>query len=370
MSTTPLGVALEFNPELIGWFPLPSHAAARRPGPSRRGYVLRNEADVRRYVAAVQGGGSPIATGRIIDADELLATSYATGLRNGRVEDPELQRARQESPSLSHHYDDLVEQMVDMGVLESSFSEGGHPALGLTELGRLFEDETLVLFFSPAVKSALAKRPLQVQLVTRARRWGRCRTGSAENNPLTEMPAIAMRGRRKERTMASTTKKQDTDEATDFASQIAAGLRRFCDTVNDIGTAEVRQRDDAFETAQSSLTALSRTFEDALREHETAAREAAGTEGAREADDALIEARMWIRHDSSKKSRGGASGARVSSQGGRGGERPSDRGRLGGPRRRPGPGVADGFGNGVHASRCPRDQVAAAERRVRRLRVQ
>jgi hypothetical protein len=118
-----------------------SHGGARRPEPSRRGYIFRNEPDVRRYLAAVQEGPPPIATGRTIDAAEMLAT-YATGLRNGRVEDRDLQLARLENPELSHHYDRLVHDLVGLGVLKEYLADGGLPAVGLTELGRLFEDET------------------------------------------------------------------------------------------------------------------------------------------------------------------------------------------------------------------------------------
>jgi coproporphyrinogen III oxidase-like Fe-S oxidoreductase len=136
-----------------------SHASARWPDANRRGYIFRNEANVRRYVDAVGVGLPPIATGRTVDADELLATSYATGLRTGRVENEELQRARSANPDLARHYDDLVDEMVGLGVLEKYVADGGLMGVGLTELGRLFEDETLALFFSPAVKRALATQP-------------------------------------------------------------------------------------------------------------------------------------------------------------------------------------------------------------------
>jgi coproporphyrinogen III oxidase-like Fe-S oxidoreductase len=142
-----------------------SHAGARLPDPSRRGYIFRNEANVRRYVDAVGVSVPPIATGRTIDAEELLATSYATGLRTGRVEDHDLQLARSANPELSHHYDGLVDEMVGLGVLEEYVADGGLPAVGLTELGRLFEDETLALFFSPAVKSALARQPQMLSVL-------------------------------------------------------------------------------------------------------------------------------------------------------------------------------------------------------------
>ena len=143
-----------------------SHAGARPSDPSHRGYIFRNETDVRRYVDAVGDGAPPVTTGRTIDAEELLAMSYATGLRTGRIEDRDLRLARSEYPELSRHYDDLVHELVGLGVLEEYVADGGLPALGLTELGRLFEDETLALFFSPRVKKALASQPQMLAILS------------------------------------------------------------------------------------------------------------------------------------------------------------------------------------------------------------
>jgi len=135
-----------------------SHAGARAPGRHCRGYVFRNEPDIRAYVDAVLAGSIPITTGRVIDQEELLATSYATGLRNGRVEDEDLRSIRAGSPQLARHYDALVGELSAVGALEAYLGDDGKAGLRLSELGRLFEDETLALFFSPAVKSALAGR--------------------------------------------------------------------------------------------------------------------------------------------------------------------------------------------------------------------
>lgn len=119
------------------------------------GYVLRNEPDIRAYVDAALSGSLPVTTGRLVDREELLATSYATGLRNGRVEDAELRLLRTSCTELSRHYDALVEELSAVGVLESYLDDDGNAGLRLSELGRLFEDETLAVFFSPAVRSAL-----------------------------------------------------------------------------------------------------------------------------------------------------------------------------------------------------------------------
>jgi coproporphyrinogen III oxidase-like Fe-S oxidoreductase len=131
-----------------------SHVGAKAP--TGQGYVFRNEPDIRGYVDAVLTGGLPITTGRVVDQQELLATSYATGLRNGRIEDDQLRWLQNQCPQLSRHYDSLVEKLSAVGALESYVDENGSAGLRLSELGRLFEDETLALFFSPAVKSVLA----------------------------------------------------------------------------------------------------------------------------------------------------------------------------------------------------------------------
>lgn len=47
--------------------------------------------------------------------------------------------------------------LSDIGILEPYGNGVGEDGLRLTELGRLFEDETLALFFSPAVKRALRR---------------------------------------------------------------------------------------------------------------------------------------------------------------------------------------------------------------------
>ncbi len=135
-----------------------SRAGAAASNADSRGYVIRNEPDIGRYIETVSAGNSPIATGRVIGPDEVLATSYATGLRTGRVEDAELQIMRLARPQLSRHYDTLARQLIDLGALEEYRGDRGEAGLRLSELGRLFEDETLALFFSPAVKRELERK--------------------------------------------------------------------------------------------------------------------------------------------------------------------------------------------------------------------
>lgn len=135
-----------------------SHVGAKEPEKHCRGHVFRNQPDIRAYVDAVLAGNSPIVAGRVIDQEELLATSYATGLRDGRIEDEDLRSIRIERPELSRYYESLVDKLSAVGASEAYVSDDGQTGLRLSGLGRLFEDETLALFFSPAVKNALAER--------------------------------------------------------------------------------------------------------------------------------------------------------------------------------------------------------------------
>lgn len=136
-----------------------SHVGAGPSADRCHGYVFRNDTRIRAYADRVLTGDLPLVTGRIIDDQELLAMSYSTGLRNGRVENATLRSIGAKEPKLSAHYRALAGKLSDIGVLETFADGEGEDALRLTELGRLFEDETLALFFSPAVKRALTVRP-------------------------------------------------------------------------------------------------------------------------------------------------------------------------------------------------------------------
>ncbi|MBN3815932.1 radical SAM protein [Paraburkholderia sp. Se-20369] len=136
-----------------------SHVGASPAGYDCRGYAFRNDTQVRAYADRVLSGAIPIATGRAIDNEELLAMSYATGLRNGRVEDAVLQAIDVGKPQLSAHYRELAGRLVGLGILEPYADGEGREGLRLTRLGRLFEDETLALFFSPSVTRTLTTPP-------------------------------------------------------------------------------------------------------------------------------------------------------------------------------------------------------------------
>ncbi|MEG3164347.1 radical SAM protein [Sphingomonas sp. PB2P19] len=122
------------------------------------GYLFRNDSAIPAYVDRVSAGVMPITTGRRIDDAEMLATSYATGLRHGRIEDDALAGIRTREPALTQTYHRLTRSLVEVGVLAAQDDDLGQTVLRLTDLGRLFEDETLALFFSPAVRDALAQR--------------------------------------------------------------------------------------------------------------------------------------------------------------------------------------------------------------------
>ena len=133
-----------------------SHVGARANGGGLHGYIFRNEPDMRRYVERMSAGEPPVATARAIDDEELLATSYATGLRGGRVESDAVRAIRTQRPELSAHYQALETALIAIGILEPYAGEDGASGVQLSDLGRLFEDETLSLFFSPSVQQALA----------------------------------------------------------------------------------------------------------------------------------------------------------------------------------------------------------------------
>ena len=144
-----------------------SHVGAEPAADDCHGYVFRNDTRIHAYADRVLSGEVPIVTGRVIDDEELLAMSYATGLRSGRIENAALRALDAKKPQLAAHYRDLAGTLIDIGVLEPCSTGEGEAVLRMTELGRLFEDETLALFFSPAVKRAVTARPDLTYSLTR-----------------------------------------------------------------------------------------------------------------------------------------------------------------------------------------------------------
>jgi coproporphyrinogen III oxidase-like Fe-S oxidoreductase len=135
-----------------------SHIGTKALSRDCRAYMFRNESNISSYAECVLAGNIPIATGSIIDEGEVLAASYATGLRDGRIENDELCSIRSRRTELSAHYQGLENKLRDIGILEPYTDVSGKSGLRISELGKLFEDEVLALFFSPAVKIAIARR--------------------------------------------------------------------------------------------------------------------------------------------------------------------------------------------------------------------
>lgn len=109
------------------------------------GIFFRNLADIESYTVRAGSGRAALGSHRFMDAGEWLAGSYVVGLRTGRV-------GRSES---TRYYRDLEIRMVALGVLERFTAEDGAMGLRMTPLGRLFEDEVLASFYSPAIQKAL-----------------------------------------------------------------------------------------------------------------------------------------------------------------------------------------------------------------------
>jgi oxygen-independent coproporphyrinogen-3 oxidase len=157
-----------------------SHLCSPDAASGRRGYVFRNEPHIRTYVDKVLGGDDAVARGRIIDDEELLAMSYATGLRSGRAESDELRSISRRKPALARYYESIAHSLERLGAIERCRSPGGELGLRLSELGRLFEDEVLSLFFSPAVLEGLGA----VSAPSARSGTGQSRGGALRNKPV------------------------------------------------------------------------------------------------------------------------------------------------------------------------------------------
>ena len=143
-----------------------SHVGTAPAPDGRHGYVFRNDPSLRTYIDRVSAGGSPILTGRVVDDEELLAMSYATGLRRGRIEDSALGAIAARCTRLAAQYRAQADRLTTLGILETYADASGCEWLRLTDLGRLFEDETLSLFFSPSVQRAIACARVEVSAPT------------------------------------------------------------------------------------------------------------------------------------------------------------------------------------------------------------
>ncbi|MDB5195097.1 MAG: hypothetical protein JWO84_281 [Parcubacteria group bacterium] len=112
------------------------------------GLFFRNDVSIDGYMTRIENGLPPIATVRPIDDEERLAASYVVGLRSIRTEDRYVKGVIERLPGLYREYRVLAARLTDLGLIEP-VQEGER----LSELGRLFEDEILSLFYSPSVRS-------------------------------------------------------------------------------------------------------------------------------------------------------------------------------------------------------------------------
>jgi oxygen-independent coproporphyrinogen III oxidase len=110
-------------------------------------WFFRNVFGKQEYVKMVESGKYPITTAWEITPEEQLAASYVVGLRTERIEG--LTSEKEEN-----HYQQLEHRLRALGLTEE-FSIANAKGVRLTQLGQLFEDEVLSLFYSPAVLAAL-----------------------------------------------------------------------------------------------------------------------------------------------------------------------------------------------------------------------
>lgn len=125
-------------------------------GPSAYSHVhdgfFRNECDVAKWSGRVLcGHATTIATGLPFTDVERLAATYVVGLRSTRVVTDVTRALEMSEPELAQHFAGLVGQLSALGLLASEHSG----EFAFTSRGRLFEDEILALFFSPAVRARL-----------------------------------------------------------------------------------------------------------------------------------------------------------------------------------------------------------------------
>lgn len=147
--------------DMIGIGPSAYSRVGGRSGAGLSGYVFRNITDIDRYLEINASSNLPIATAREIDCNESLAASYATGLRNGRIETDALASLRQQLPESSAYYDGIVKHYQTLRLLMQYVNDCGDLELTLTEMGRLYEDEVLSKFFSENVQFFLKTRSFE-----------------------------------------------------------------------------------------------------------------------------------------------------------------------------------------------------------------
>ena len=113
----------------------------------------RNTTDIGEYIRRVLNQSSAIKSSLALTADERFAASFVIGLRTERWESAQSDDSLVD-PVILRHYKVLVAELMSLGLLEEISLDGGR-GLTLSRLGRLYEDEVLALFYSPAVLKSL-----------------------------------------------------------------------------------------------------------------------------------------------------------------------------------------------------------------------
>lgn len=115
------------------------------------GVFFRNISGANDYVARIESGDGAIGSALALDRNEYLAASYVVGLRTGRLDSENHEWAH---PGMITHYAELEHRFVELGLLEPC-QIGSEPAVRLTRLGQLLEDEVLSMFYSQGVQELL-----------------------------------------------------------------------------------------------------------------------------------------------------------------------------------------------------------------------
>ncbi|MCW1930319.1 MAG: radical SAM protein [Candidatus Kerfeldbacteria bacterium] len=108
-------------------------------------HFYRNTISTKEYSEHILNGKFPITHGMTLTQDEKLAASYVVGLRTAYA--PKIIQGT----TLDSIYKQKIEHCVKLGLIEKNAQN----RWALTTLGRLFEDETLLYFYSPQVSERL-----------------------------------------------------------------------------------------------------------------------------------------------------------------------------------------------------------------------
>jgi oxygen-independent coproporphyrinogen-3 oxidase len=115
------------------------------------GVFFRNTSGANDYVTRIESGDGAVGSALALGWNEYLAASYVVSLRTGRLDSENHEWAH---PEMVAHYAELERHFVELGLLERC-QICSEPAIRLTRLGQLLEDEVLSLFYSRRVQELL-----------------------------------------------------------------------------------------------------------------------------------------------------------------------------------------------------------------------